>query len=152
MVNYPWQSEKTHAEEVLLRIRATNSSSANSCIAIEADLSTVTGPALLVAETVKSFGNRVDILINNAGIAIMRPVSELTLEQWDAQVNLNARGTLLLTQAVLPYLTNPSRIVNLSSVGARQGYAGSSIYNGTKSMIESFTRCWAMCVTHSINY
>ncbi|KAH8816698.1 hypothetical protein F5884DRAFT_664020 [Xylogone sp. PMI_703] len=144
VVNYPWPSEKNDADAVLDRIRVTASSSANSCITIEADLSTITGPAHLVSETVRHFGNRIDILINNAGIAIMRPLWELNLEQWDAQVNLNARGTLLLTQAVLPYLANPSRIVNLSSVGARQGYAGSSIYNGTKSMIESFTRCWAI--------
>lgn len=51
---------------------------------------------------------------------------------------------MLLTQAVLPHLAKPSRIVNLSSGGARQAYPGASVYNGTKAMIESFTRCWAV--------
>lgn len=100
---------------------------------------------MLVEEAIRLSGRQqIDILINNAGIAIMKPLIEVTLEQWDAMVNLNARGALLLTQAVLPYLAQNSRIVSLSSVGARQGYVGSTIYNGTKSMIESFTRCWAL--------
>jgi 3-oxoacyl-[acyl-carrier protein] reductase len=147
VVNYPWPSERKDAESVLARICETNSSSASRCILVESDLSTKAGPQHLIDETVRQLGPRIDILINNAGVAIMRPLSELTLDQWETMVNLNARGALLLTQAVLPYLSNPSRIVSLSSVGARQGYEGSSIYNGTKSMIESFTRCWAMCFT-----
>ena len=74
----------------------------------------------------------------------MNPLRDVTVDQWDTQVNLNARGTFLLTKAVLPHLAKNSRIVNLSSAGARQSYVGSSVYNGTKSMIESFTRCWAL--------
>ncbi|KAN0093463.1 short chain dehydrogenase [Hyaloscypha variabilis] len=144
VVNYPWPSERGDAEAVLARICQTNSSSASKCILVESDLSTTTGPQHLVDETIRQLGPRIDILINNAGVAIMKPLAESTLDQWDTMVNLNARGALLLTQAVLPYLANPSRIVSLSSVGARQGYEGSSIYNGTKSMIESFTRCWAI--------
>jgi NAD(P)-dependent dehydrogenase (short-subunit alcohol dehydrogenase family) len=147
VVNYPRPSERIDAEAVLARICQTNSSSASKCILVESDLSTTTGPQHLVDETIRQLGPRIDILINNAGVAIMKPLAESTLDQWDTMVNLNARGALLLTQAVLPYLANPSRIVSLSSVGARQGYEGSSIYNGTKSMIESFTRCWAMFST-----
>lgn len=140
-------SERQEAEAVLARICQTKSSSASKCILVESDLSTTTGPQHLVEETIRQLGPKIDILINNAGVAIMKPLAEATLDQWDTMVNLNARGVLLLTQAALPYLSNPSRIVNLSSVGARQGYEGSSIYSGTKSMIESFTRCWAMFST-----
>lgn len=144
MVNYPWPSELPDAENVLERIRKTGSSAANVCFAIEADLSTLEGPSLLIEETVRRTGRKINILVNNAGIAIMKPLKEITLSMWEAQVNLNGRGALLLTQAVLPHLAQDSRIVNVSSVGARQGYAGATIYNGTKGMIESFTRCWAM--------
>jgi 3-oxoacyl-[acyl-carrier protein] reductase len=147
VVNYPWPSERKEAEAVLARICQTKSSSASKCILVESDLSTTTGPQHLVEETIRQLGPKIDILINNAGVAIMKPLSEATLDQWDTMVSLNARGAFLLSQAVLPYLSNPSRIVNLSSVGARQGYEGSSIYSGTKSMIESFTRCWAMFST-----
>jgi 3-oxoacyl-[acyl-carrier protein] reductase len=89
-------------------------------------------------------GKKIDILVNNAGVSIMRPLQDISLDQWDAQVNLNVRGMMLLTQAVLPHLAHDSRIVNLSSVGARQGFPGATVYSGTKAMIESFTRCWAL--------
>ncbi|KAK4946329.1 hypothetical protein LTR10_014527 [Elasticomyces elasticus] len=144
IVNYPWPSEKSDAEDVLRRIEVTKGAAAAECRAVEADLSTLDGPQRLVDETVRLTGKHIDILINNAGVAIMRPLKEVDLRQWDTQLNLNARGMLLLTQAVLPHLAQDSRIVNVSSVGARQGYVGSSIYNGTKSMVESFTRCWAL--------
>lgn len=73
----------------------------------------------------------------------MVPLKDITIENWDWQINLNCRGLMLLTQATLKYLARQSRIVNLSSVGAREGYVGATIYNGTKSMVENFTRCWA---------
>lgn len=143
--NYPWDSQAKDAEEILEIIRNGEGSRKAECFAVEADLSTIDGPLHLLDETVKRTGGRkIDILINNAGIAIMNPLKEITLDQWDKQVNLNARGMMLLTQAVLPHLAQHSRIVNTSSTGARQGARGSTIYNGTKAMVEAFTRCWAM--------
>ncbi|KAJ4318837.1 hypothetical protein N0V84_006650 [Fusarium piperis] len=144
VVNYPWPSQRDDALAVLERIKQGGGLAAERCFAVEADLSTAEGPRHLVEETVRQTDGKVDILINNAGIAIMKPLEEITPDQWDKQVNLNGRGTVLLTQAVLPHLSRNSRIVSISSVGARQGYVGSTIYNGTKSMVESFTRCWAL--------
>ncbi|OQU98134.1 hypothetical protein CLAIMM_03959 [Cladophialophora immunda] len=145
VTNYPYASLQQEAESTLEKLRATGGNHVSECFAVESDLSTLDGPKHLVDEAVKhTNGRKVDILVNNAGIAKMTPLKDVTVEEWDAQVNLNGRGTLLLTQAVLPHLATPSRIVNLSSSGARQPYPGASIYNGTKSMIESFTRCWAV--------
>jgi 3-oxoacyl-[acyl-carrier protein] reductase len=144
VVNYPWPSQRNDALVVLEKIKQGGGLASGRCIVIEADLSTKDGPKHLVDETVRQMGCKVDILVNNAGIAIMKPLEEITPDQWDKQVNLNARGTMLLTQAVLPHLNRNSRIVSVSSVGARQGYVGATIYNGTKSMVESFTRCWAL--------
>jgi 3-oxoacyl-[acyl-carrier protein] reductase len=144
VVNYPWPHEKGDADQVLEEIKQTQGASASTCVAIAADLSTTQGPQHLIDEVVRITGRKIDILVNNAGIAIMTPLTQIDLTQWDTQINLNVRGMLLLTQAALPHLAQNSRIVNLSSVGARQGYFGASIYNGTKSMIESFTRCWAL--------
>ncbi|OAL35057.1 hypothetical protein AYO20_05772 [Fonsecaea nubica] len=144
IVNYPWPSQKADADKVLEDIKLSGATAADQCRAIEADMSTLDGPQRLVDETVCLVGRPIDILVNNAGIAIMRPLEDVTVDQWDTQVDLNVRGMLLLTQAVLPHLAHNSRIVNLSSVGARQGFRGSTVYGGTKAMIESFTRCWAL--------
>ncbi|KAK5053056.1 hypothetical protein LTR84_002030 [Exophiala bonariae] len=142
--NYPHAELQAEVETVLTQIRVLNATHSQDAFAIEADLSTTTGPSELVAKVFEqSKRDKGDILINNAGLAIMTPIKAVTLEEWDKHINLNARGTFLLTQAVLPYLSKGSRIVNLSSSGARQPYMASSVYNGTKAMIESFTRCWA---------
>jgi NAD(P)-dependent dehydrogenase (short-subunit alcohol dehydrogenase family) len=111
-------------------------------LAIEADISTTTGPQQLVNKTVEAYG-KVDILVNNAGIAVNLPFEEQTLEHWDSLVNLNGRGTFLLTQAVLPHLApNDSRIVNICSISAREGPPMQSIYSGTKGMVGITSEVW----------
>ena len=145
VTNYPLASLKDEAESTLEKIRATGGSHANECFSIESDLATPDGPKHRVEEAVKpTNGRKVDILVNNAGRASPQYLKDVTIDQWEFQVNLNGRGTLLTSQAVLPHLAKPSRIVNLSSGGARQPYPGASVYNSTKSMIETFTRCWAV--------
>jgi 3-oxoacyl-[acyl-carrier protein] reductase len=145
VTNYPSASLKGEAEATLLKIRATGGKYAEKCFGVESDLATLEGPKHLVEQAViGTGGGKIDILVNNAGRASPQFLKDVTVEQWDFQVHLNGRGTLLTTQAVLPHLAQGSRIVNLSSGGARQPYPGTSVYNGTKSMIESFTRCWAV--------
>ena len=136
VINYPFDSLKGQADKVV-------SSLAVRGLAVEADISTTTGPAALVTRTVEAFA-KVDILVNNAALAINLPFDEQTIDHWDKLVNLNGRGAFLLTQATLPHLTRGSgRIVNVVSVSSRGPPPGQTIYAGTKGMLDSFTRCWA---------
>ena len=140
VVNYPFPYLESSA-------KAIAESLPTRCIAVEADLSTTTGPGDLVQRTVKAFG-KVDILVNNAGMAVNLPLEEQTLEHWDQLVNLNGRGTFLLTKEVLPYLPKKEaggggRIVNIVSISSRAPPPHQTIYAGTKGMVDSFTRCWA---------
>lgn len=141
VINYPFADLRSSAEAVLTLLPTKG-------IAVEADLSTTTGPAELVAKTVESFG-KVDILVNNAGVAINLPLEEQTLTHWDQLVNINGRGTFLLTKEVLPYLPKPDRgggggrIVNIVSISSRAPPPYQTIYAGTKGMVDSFTKCWA---------
>ncbi|KAF2195070.1 NAD(P)-binding protein, partial [Zopfia rhizophila CBS 207.26] len=106
-------------------------------------MSTTDGPGSLIDAAVSYFG-RIDIVVNNAALAINLPFEEQTLEDWDRLVNLNGRGTFLLTQAALPHLTRGSgRIVNIVSVSSRAAPPLQTIYAGTKGMVDSFTRVWA---------
>lgn len=138
VINYPYLSEnlRQEAEEVCKVLPGKS-------IAICADMGTTTGPADLVQEAVKAFG-KIDIVVNNAALAVNKPFEEQTLDDWDKLVNINGRGTFLLTQAALPHLTAPGgRIVNICSTSSRGPPPMQTIYAGTKGMVDSFTRCWA---------
>ncbi|GME33959.1 putative short chain type dehydrogenase protein [Neofusicoccum parvum] len=137
VINYPFASLAAEADKVVSSLPASRA------LAVEADMSTTTGPAALVDAAVRAFG-RLDIVVNNAAVAINLPLEEQTLAHWDALVNLNARGTFLLTQAALPHITKGAgRVVNICSVSARGAPPLQSIYAGTKGMVDAFTRCWA---------
>ncbi|KAF5586170.1 3-oxoacyl-reductase [Fusarium pseudocircinatum] len=140
VINYPWPEHEKAAEDVRLSL-------SGDARIVEADLSTVDGPRMLIDATIKEFG-RLDILVNNAGIScptqIDEPSTEQVLKDWDRIVTLNGRGTLLLTRAALPVLSGQhSRIINISSESTRSPEPFMTIYTGTKGMIETFTRCWA---------
>ncbi|KAI0593167.1 hypothetical protein F4775DRAFT_525702 [Biscogniauxia sp. FL1348] len=136
VINYPYPSLAAEAKENAADI-------SGSYIAVEADISTVDGPKKLIQEAVREYG-KVDILVNNAALAINLPFEEQTVEQFESLVNLNGRGTFLLTQAVLPHLPKSGgRIVNICSVSSRGAPPLQTIYAGTKGMVDSFTRCWA---------
>lgn len=136
VINYPFASLQSEGEAVATKL-------ATQSIAVEADLSTIEGPQKLVDAAVAAYG-KIDILVNNAALAVNKPFEEQTLEDWDRLVNLNGRGCFLLTQATLKHITRGSgRIVNIVSISARDGPPMQTIYAGTKGMQESFTRVWA---------
>jgi 3-oxoacyl-[acyl-carrier protein] reductase len=85
----------------------------------------------------------IDILVNNAGVELVKHLGTITPEDFESVYSLNVRATLLMTQAVLPHLPAGGRIINISSVGARYGFAGLSIYCSSKAAVEGLTRCWA---------
>lgn len=118
---------------------------------MQADLGTTTGPATLVESAKKQAAEagiarfQIDILINNAGVALNNLIPDITVDQFDTSYRVNVLGPLLLVQAVQPYLPNDrsGRIVNLSSVSSSTGFFGQSVYGGTKAALEAMTRTWA---------
>jgi len=135
VVNYPFASLKHEADCVLQSLEMPG-------IAVEADLSTIEGPKHLIDTAVAKF-KKIDILVNNASVAIFKPLELATLEEWNTMSNLNGRGYLLVTQAALPHLNNPSRIVNITSSDCRFPKLTHSLYTGTKGMQDVFTKVWA---------
>ncbi|KAF2220789.1 hypothetical protein BDZ85DRAFT_267143 [Elsinoe ampelina] len=136
VINYPFETLKDEAAAVLPRLAVPG-------IAVCADISTIDGPRILIEAAVKAFG-KVDIIVNNAAIAVNKPFEEQTLADWDLLVNLNGRGTFLLTQHALPHMPRPGgRIVNICSASSRGPPPWQTIYAGTKGMVDSFTKVWA---------
>ncbi|KAI9822735.1 MAG: hypothetical protein M1832_002968 [Thelocarpon impressellum] len=118
---------------------------------VQADMGTPEGPAQVIAGAKKHFSHpdtgvfRIDIIINNAGVAGDAPLAEVRAEVFHRQYAVNVLGPLLLVQAALPHLPHDrsGRIVNLSSVSSSLGLAGQTVYGGTKAALDSMTRVWA---------
>jgi 3-oxoacyl-[acyl-carrier protein] reductase len=113
-------------------------------IAIAADVSQTSDVAKM-AERVKSELGPIDILINNAGIAITRGIDDLSEADFDQTIAINLKSVFLCTQAVLPMMRARrwGRIVNISSGAARGAGAIGPHYNASKAGIEGLTRGYA---------
>lgn len=121
-------------------------------LVVQADLGNTKGPSHLISTVKNHFSHpktgkfQIDILINNAGVSINRPLRECDAEDFNFQYSVNVLGPLLLVQAAIPYLPNDrsGRIVNVSSVSAMAGFANQTVYGGTKAALEAMTRTWSV--------
>jgi len=100
-----------------------------------------------VAAALREFGH-IDILVNCAGRASgIRPFTESTQDMWDLDININLRGTMNVTQALLPHMLERGcgKIVNFSTHAAHQptGLAGSAVYVAAKSGTVMFSKTLA---------
>jgi glucose 1-dehydrogenase/3-oxoacyl-[acyl-carrier protein] reductase len=116
-----------------------------SAHAIGADFADAGAVQSVVDEAVRILGG-LDILINNAGISVMRPLGELDLATVDRMFAVNLRATLLATQRALPALVASRRgaVINMTSVHGLQGWKGASAYAATKGGIIALTRALAI--------
>ena len=105
-----------------------------------------------VKKVLAEFG-RIDILVNCAGRASgIRPFAESTEEQWEIDININLRGTMNFTRAVLPHMLEQhyGKIVNFSTHAAHQptGLAGAASYVAAKAGTVMFSKTLAGEVGH----
>ena len=81
------------------------------------------------------------VLVNSAGIGVAAPIAELSAKHWDLQLDVNLRGTFLVTQQALPQLrASRGLIVNLSSIAGTLATPGLSAYGASKAAVIAFTR------------
>jgi NAD(P)-dependent dehydrogenase (short-subunit alcohol dehydrogenase family) len=97
-----------------------------------------------VSETSARFG-KIDILLNNAGIAIRNPLAEQDEAGWDACMAVNLKGVFLCAKHVIPYmLKRGGSIINMSSVTGIVGVRNRSAYSASKGAIVALTRNMAL--------
>ena len=85
-------------------------------------------------------GGALDALINNAGIAFVKPLESITLNEWQATIAVNVTAPFLLTQKILPLLSAGSTIVNVLSIAAKTGFPNWSSYCMSKFALEGFSQ------------
>lgn len=109
-------------------------------VAIKADNADPHAVRRLVDETAAALGG-LDILVNNAGTFRHGTIAEMSLDDINTQINVNIRGTVLTTQAAIPYLKEGGRIITIgSNLGERVPFPGLTLYAMTKSAHLSLTR------------
>jgi 3-oxoacyl-[acyl-carrier protein] reductase len=111
--------------------------------AVGADLALSDGPADLARKVRVIAGERLDILVANAGIAKMASIEETTLEDFDALFAVNVRAPFFLVQQLLPILREGSSVIFLSSLAAHAAVGTLSAYAATKGAVDTLVKHFA---------
>ncbi len=93
-----------------------------------------------IAEVVRKFGT-IDIVINNAGYGIFKPVDEISVEEWDDVFATNTKGTFLVCKTVIPLMreNKTGHIINIASDVAKRTFANGSLYCASKYAQDAFS-------------
>jgi NAD(P)-dependent dehydrogenase (short-subunit alcohol dehydrogenase family) len=123
-------------------------------LAVETDVGDLPAIDRMVQRTMEAFG-RIDVLVNNAGVTRRAYIMDLTEEDWDRIMRVNAKGVFFCLQRVAREMIPRRRgaIINIASI-AGKGYAGTSnaIYAASKGSVISLTRTAALQLArHDIN-
>lgn len=127
------------AETVVEQIRAAG----GKAQAIGADLAKPNGPAELAAKVRAIAGERLDILVANAGVAKNASIEETTIEDFDTLFAVNVRAPYFLVQQLLPILRDGSSVVFTSSLAAHASVGTLSAYAATKGAIDTMVKHFA---------
>jgi NAD(P)-dependent dehydrogenase (short-subunit alcohol dehydrogenase family) len=115
----------------------------NGAVAIQGDTSDLAHHDHVVREIRERFGE-LDIYFANAGVIVMRPSSQVGVDEFDAQFATNARGVFFGVQKIAPLLRHGGSIILTSSIASAKVLEGHAVYAGSKAAIEAFARSWAL--------
>jgi 3-oxoacyl-[acyl-carrier protein] reductase/pteridine reductase len=112
-------------------------------LALECDVRSEASVRRAIAAAIARFG-RLDVLVNNAAVFASAPLERISLEQWDAVFETNARGPFLVAREALTHLRAVhGRIINIGSLGGIHAWAGHADYCGSKAALHMLTQAMA---------
>lgn len=90
--------------------------------------------------------SQVDVLINNAGVIVLKPIEEMSVEEWDRVVTTNLRSVFLLSRELVPSMKQRKKglIINVSSQSGIMGFVGEAGYCPSKHGVEGLTKTLAL--------
>lgn len=120
-------------EAVEAAARELDSRGPGSAVGLAADLTDPAACEGLVAGAVDRFGE-LDTVVNNAGLGIFKPITELSVEEWRLQVDTNLGGPFYVCRAAMPHLIASGNgfVINVGSLASRHPFAGGTGYNASK--------------------
>ena len=118
-------------------------------VGIPADVSRTEDCLHLIGAAVDELG-RLDLLVNNAGIGVYASVEDLSVEDWQLQVDTNLGGVFCCSKAAVPHLkATGGWIINVGSLACRNSFAGGSGYNASKFGLLGMTEAMMLDLRHS---
>jgi NAD(P)-dependent dehydrogenase (short-subunit alcohol dehydrogenase family) len=137
---------RQEAESLVVEIRRKG----GNADAVSADLGTPDGASLLAKQVRSIVGDRLDVLVLNAGVSKSARIVDYTIEDFDSLFATNVRGPFFLVQQLMPVLGVGSNIVVISSLGARSVPGMPDVetpsllaYSSTKGALETLVKNWA---------
>jgi acetoacetyl-CoA reductase len=139
VVNY--SRSKEPAEELVEQI----SEGGGEAIAVQADVSDAEQAQNLIEKAIGEY-NRVDVLINNAGINIDRTLQKLSVDDWNKVIQVDLNSAFYTVHAVLPHMRDQGggKIINMSSFIGEAGNIGQANYSAAKAGLLGFTKTAAL--------
>jgi len=139
--------------ERLEKIRAEIEAAGGEAMTLEMDVTATEQVKAAVDRLVSAYG-RVDVLVNNAGLMPASDLETLKVDEWFRMVDVNIKGVLSTTAAVLPHMIGQSsgHIVNISSIAGRKVFKGLAVYCATKHAVAALSEGMRMELspTHNI--
>jgi 3-oxoacyl-[acyl-carrier protein] reductase len=130
---------KAEAEAVVREIQAAG----GHADAVSGDLAAADGPAKLAALVRGMVGDRLDVLVANAGISKAATIEDTTVEDFDRLFAVNVRAPFFLVQQLLPVLSRDSSVILVSSLGAHSAVGTLSAYSATKGAVDTLVKHFA---------
>jgi len=130
-------------------LRATADALGDAALPIQCDIRDSQACEEMVAQTVAEFG-RLDLLVNNAGVAVYKPVAELSDDEWLSMLETNLNGVFYCTRAAIPHLreVGDSWIINIGSLAGKNTFPKGAAYNASKFGLVGFTEALMQEVRH----
>jgi NAD(P)-dependent dehydrogenase (short-subunit alcohol dehydrogenase family) len=112
---------------------------------VRADVTREADIASMVQETISRWG-QIDILFNNAGVVLVKPIEEMAEEEWDRVMAINVKGAFLAVKHVVPHMRRLGKgaILNTGSIASLSGQVGTPAYSASKGAIALLTKSLAL--------
>ena len=111
---------------------------------LEFDISDFENMSKNAKKCLEFFDNKVDVLVNNAGIGVRSTIEDLSINDFLKVFNVNVFGLSLFTKEIVPFMKDQKSgtIINIGSTASLKGYKTGSIYSSSKFAVRCLTQCW----------